>query len=416
MNKYSTLKGVCDIVPPDDRLWDFIEGVSKEVFSIYGFRNIRIPIIEYTDLFKRGIGEGTDIVEKEMYTFSDRSGRSITLRPEGTASVVRSYIENNLSLLPSPQKFYYQGPMFRYERPQKGRQRQFYQIGAEVFGSANPSTDAEIFSMLEMFIDKVGLKPQGGTHIDTQLQINSIGCPTCRPSYITLLIEFFSKHKDNLCIDCQGRLQKNPLRLLDCKNDGCCSIKKYAPIITQNLCNECLIHHNKLKHLLDLQGISFIENPLIVRGLDYYTKTAFEITAEHLGAQNTLIAGGRYDNLVAEFGGAKTPAIGFAIGIERLALLLKDNEISNSHIPLIYFAVLGDKALDKAVILSKKYRQAGDWVEIGSPTDSLKSQMKKADKFNAESVIIIGENEIKTGIAIKKRLVDGFQEDYNLEI
>ncbi|MBF0473539.1 MAG: histidine--tRNA ligase [Nitrospirae bacterium] len=407
MNKYSTLKGVCDIVPPDDKLWDFIEEISKEVFSIYGFKNIRIPVIEYTELFKRGIGEGTDIVEKEMYTFSDRSGRSITLRPEGTASVVRSYIENNLSDLPSPQKFFYLGPMFRYERPQKGRYRQFYQIGAEVFGSSNPSTDAEIFSMLNMFLDKVGLT-------NTQLQINSIGCPICRPNYISSLIEFFSKHSDNLCTDCQNRLQKNPLRLLDCKNEGCGIIKKDAPLITQSLCGECVNHHNQLKHLLDLQGISFIENPLIVRGLDYYTKTAFEITADHIGAQNTVIAGGRYDNLVHEFGGAKTPAIGFAIGLERLALLLKDKEMIDKKVPLIYFAILGDKALDKALLMAKKYRKEGLWVEIGNPSDSLKSQMKKADKFNAESVIIIGENEINSGIAIKKRMNDGVQEEVNI--
>lgn len=432
MTKYHSVKGVCDIAPPEHKLWDFIEDVSKDVFSIFGFNSIRIPLIEYTDLFKRSIGEGTDIVEKEMYTFIDRSERSITLRPEGTAGVVRCYIERNLKDLPSPQRFYYYGPMFRYERPQKGRYRQFYQIGAEVFGSASPSIDAEIFSMLTMFLDKVGLK-------DTQLQINSIGCPSCRPDYIKSLSNYYSKHISNLCIDCQTRLNRNPLRLLDCKNDGCASIKKEAPLISNYLCGECRGHNDQLKYLLNLLDISFQENPLLVRGLDYYTKTAFEITApsivspiksknststerviintlddDHLGAQNTVIAGGRYDNLVHEFGGPKTPAIGFAIGIERLALLLKDKEIPDKKPLLVYFAVLGNNAMDKAIIIAQRYRKEGYWVEIGNPTDSLKSQIKKADKFNAKDVIIIGDNELKTGIAIKRRLSDGVQQNISI--
>ena len=278
---------------------------------MYGFQELRAPIIESTDIFVRSIGETSDIVEKEMYTFSDKADRRITLRPEGTAPVVRSYVENHLYNLPSPQKFFYSGPMFRYERPQAGRFRQFYQIGAEAFGVSDPKIDAEILSMLKLFFERIGLK-------DLNFQINSIGCDKCRPGYKKALIDFFSDRLEGLCPDCKRRYEINPLRILDCKVEACVKLKEGAPHVTDSLCGECQIHFDAFQDFLKSLDVPFVINPNMVRGLDYYTRTTFEVTCEHLGSQNAVAAGGRYDKLVQEFGGPPTPAIGFAAGMERL--------------------------------------------------------------------------------------------------
>jgi len=313
--KYSALKGAQDIYPPDVYIWQDVENAAKVVFSVYGFQEIRAPIIEYTDVFIRSIGETTDIVEKEMYTFSDKAGRSITLRPEGTAPVVRCYVENHLYNLPSPQKFFYSGPMFRYERPQAGRYRQFFQIGVEAFGIAEPNIDAEILSMLKLFFEKLSLK-------DLNFEVNSIGCEQCRPDYKISVRDFFSTKIDSLCPDCKRRLDLNPLRILDCKVDACVKLKQGVPRVTDFLCNECRGHFSKLLSLLELLKVPYVINPEMVRGLDYYTRTTFEVTSENLGSQNAIAAGGRYDSLVEDFGGPPTPAVGFALGMERITSLI----------------------------------------------------------------------------------------------
>ncbi|MBF0343591.1 MAG: histidine--tRNA ligase [Nitrospirae bacterium] len=402
MSKYNTLKGVADIYTPDIHIWHTIENTAKEVFALYGFNEIRIPIIEYTEVFTRSIGQSTDIVEKEMYTFNDRGGRSISLRPEGTASVVRCYVQNNLHTLPSPQKFYYNGAMFRYERPQKGRFRQFYQIGAEVFGSVSPMMDAEMLSMLNELLSRLKLN-------DTTLEINSIGCKQCRPSFRSAIQAFFLAKEEALCADCKVRLNNNPLRLLDCKNETCANIRNGHPNILDYICSGCKGHHKRVKELLNALGVSFVENPMIVRGLDYYTKTTFEVTTQHLGAQKAIIAGGRYDNLVEEFGGPAVPAIGFAIGMERMAELLRESYAGCQVSQKLYFAPLCEKAETMSLSLCEKLRVKGISVVCGEGDLSLKRHLKKADKLNVIFVIIIGEDEIVKGKATWRRLSDGQQ-------
>ncbi|MBS1233360.1 MAG: hisS, partial [Nitrospirae bacterium] len=294
--KYTALKGVHDIFPPDVHTWQKVESVAKDVFTSYGFQELRAPVIESTDIFIRSIGETTDIVEKEMYTFTDKAGRHITLRPEGTAPVVRCFVEQHLYNLPSPQKFFYSGPMFRYERPQAGRFRQFYQIGAEAFGVAEPKIDAEILSMLKLFFERLGLK-------ELNFEINSIGCRKCRPDYRTALLDFFSDRLEGFCPDCRRRYDQNPLRILDCKVDECIKLREGAPRVTDFLCAECREHFDALRSYAERLAIPCAINPEMVRGLDYYTRTTFEVTCKHLGAQNAVAAGGRYDLLVEDFGG-----------------------------------------------------------------------------------------------------------------
>jgi len=401
--KYSALKGVHDILQPDIYIWQKTESTAKEIFSAYGFQEIRIPIIESTDIFVRSIGETTDIVEKEMYTFTDRAERSITLRPEGTAPVVRSYIENHLYNLPSPQKFFYSGPMFRYERPQKGRFRQFYQIGVEAFGAAEPKLDAEIISMLKLFFEKLQMK-------ELKFEVNSIGCEKCRPDYKKALVSFFSGRVAGLCPDCNRRYVNNPLRILDCKNSSCAELRKGSPKITDYLCGECKSHFEEfLSHLKSL-NISYNINPDMVRGLDYYTRTTFEITSEHLGAQKTVAAGGRYDRLVEEFGGPATPAIGFAIGMERLVEILK---ALNSEFPVpapkAFIATIGKDAGDQGLLIAEKLRSKGIQAELGYDNASLKSQLRRADKLGASYVFIIGDDELKSGMVKWKNLKDSKQ-------
>ncbi|MEW6066945.1 MAG: histidine--tRNA ligase [Nitrospirota bacterium] len=400
--KYSALKGAQDIFPPDINIWQKIEKTARDVFQAYGFQEIRVPIIESTDIFIRSIGETTDIVEKEMYTFNDKAGRSITLRPEGTAPVVRCYVENHLYNLPSPQKFFYSGPMFRYERPQAGRYRQFFQIGTEAFGAADPKIDAEMLSMLRVIFEKLNLK-------NLNFEVNSIGCEKCRPDYKNALVNFFSDKINGFCPDCKRRFEFNPLRILDCKVDTCIKLRKDTPKVTDFLCSECREHFDTLLSLLNLLNIPYVINPDMVRGLDYYTRTTFEITCKTLGAQNAVTAGGRYDRLVEEFGGPPTPAIGFAIGMERLVTLLKKTWTEDHSAPKVFIATLGKEAEIEGFKIAEELRAKGFWIEPHYGAASLKSQLRKADRISAGYVLIIGDNEINSGKLKWKRLSDGTQ-------
>ncbi len=388
--KYSALKGIQDILPPDIHIWQKVESTAREIFQRFGFHEIRIPIIESTDIFIRSIGETTDIVEKEMYTFPDKAGRSITMRPEGTAPAVRCYVEHHLYNLPSPQKFFYSGPMFRYERPQKGRFRQFYQIGVEAFGVLQPSMDAEIIVMLRNLLEGIGLK-------EVNFELNSIGCDKCRPDYRNALLDFFRSRLSDFCPDCQRRYELNPLRILDCKVDRCIELRQGAPLVTDHLCSECREHFDELIFRLQTLEIPYTLNPNLVRGLDYYTRTAFEVTSEHLGAQKAVAAGGRYDRLVEEFGGPSTPAIGFALGMERIVTLLKENWTEEHPAPKVFIATIGREAEIEGFRIAEDIRAAGFWAEPNYGGASLKSQLRKADRIGAEFAFIIGENELKSG-------------------
>lgn len=396
--KYNQVKGTQDIFAPDIAIWQRAEAVARQTFAPYGFGELRTPVMEHTEVFTRSIGETSDIVEKEMYTFSDRSDRSITLRPEGTASVVRSYVQHHLNDLPAPQKFYYIGPMFRYERPQKGRQRQFHQIGAEAFASSDPTVDAEMIAMLRDYLGRMGL---GGLKVE----LNSIGCSECRPAYREALTAYFSARVGHLCEDCKRRLQANPLRILDCKVEGCRQQKADAPVVTDYLCTGCQEHSDHLDTLLGALDVDVTKNPRLVRGLDYYTKTIFEVTTDALGAQNAVAAGGRYDRLVKEFGGPDTPAFGFAIGMERLvALCAASQNIAAPEGPYAYITPLGWDAAPMAAKVASGLRARGLWVETGEPGASLKSQLKRADRFRARYALFIGADELARGEAGWKSL------------
>jgi histidyl-tRNA synthetase len=400
--QYKTLKGMQDILPPDIFLWQKVEQTARQIFSVYGFQEIRTPIMESSTVFSRSIGESTDIVEKEMYTFTDKGDRTVSLRPEGTASVVRSYVENHLDKLPAPQKFYYLGPMFRYERPQSGRFRQFYQIGVEAFADPSPRMDAEVIAMLERLLSGIGLE-------GISFQINSIGCEQCRPGYRDALLGFFSDKKEHLCDDCKRRYDKNPLRILDCKASTCQEQRQGAPKITDHLCEGCRSHFEQLQILLSLLQVSYSLNADMVRGLDYYTRTTFEVTSQSLGAQNAVAAGGRYDRLVKEFGGPETPAIGFALGMERVIELLKKTELQIPPSPSVFFAVLGDAAGSACLVLAEQLRRQGLWAEVGDSTSSLKSQMRRADRMAVRHVFIMGDDELRSGLLKWKNLSDASQ-------
>lgn len=388
-----------DILPPDIYIWQRAEAAAREVFGAYGFQEIRPPVMEPTEVFVRSIGETSDIVSKEMYTFEDKGGRSVTLRPEATAPIVRCYVEHHLYKLPSPQKFHYFGPMFRYERPQKGRLRQFYQTGAESFGSAEPKADAEIVAMLWHFLQRVGLGA-------LRFEVNSIGCEKCRPAFRDALRGFFKPRLPLLCPDCQRRYEQNPLRILDCKVPSCINQREGAPVVSDYLCPECEEHFGELRRLLGELGLSFVVNPAMVRGLDYYTRTTFEVTTERLGAQNAVAAGGRYDRLVEEFGGPPTPAIGFAVGMERLVALMKEDS-APSPSPEVFMASLGREASDRALLLAEGFRAGGVWVELGSGGASLKSQLRRADRLGAGLVFIVGEDELRRSVALWKDMAAG---------
>jgi histidyl-tRNA synthetase len=402
MTKYSSLRGTQDIFPPEIYIWQRVEKAAKDVFSVYGFQELRAPIIETTEIFVRSIGETSDIVEKEMYTFSDKAGRNITLRPEGTAPVVRCYVQNRLYNLPSPQKFFYSGPMFRYERPQKGRFRQFYHIGVEALGMSDPEIDAEILFMLKLILDRLGLK-------ELSYELNSIGCEKCRPDYKKALMNFFKDRIDEFCPDCKRRYEFNPLRILDCKVKECVKLRVGAPKVTDFLCEDCKRHFDALLSFLRSTNFPYVMNTDMVRGLDYYTRTTFEVKSKQLGAQNAVAAGGRYDKLVEEFGGPPTPAIGFAIGMERVSELLSSSDKIEIPVPEVFIATVGSSAENEGLVLASKLRERGIWVEIGYAGHSLKSQMRRADRLSARHVLIMGDDEIKSGRLKWKRLSDGSQ-------
>jgi histidyl-tRNA synthetase len=387
--RFKSLKGIHDILPPDIHIWQHIESISRDIFRLYGYKEIRLPVIESTELFIRSIGETSDIVEKEMYTFIDKGNRSVTLRPEGTASFVRAYIEHHLYNEPSPQRYYYMGPMFRYERPQAGRYRQFYQIGAEAMGIDDPRIDAETISMLSEILKSIGLE-------GLRFEITSIGCRECRPVFRSALKEFLSDKIKEFCGDCQRRYDVNPLRILDCKVPQCIEKRKGSPHAIEFLCEGCREHFEKLKGFLNFLHISYMINPELVRGLDYYTRTAFEITTEFLGSQNAIAAGGRYDGLVEEFEGPSTPGLGFAIGMERVVSLLKDR-LKIKDVPDLVICFIGDEASERAFLLARNLRSKGLWIETSYGDASLKSQMRKADRLGAGHVIVIGGDELRSG-------------------
>lgn len=400
-------KGTKDILPQDSYKWQYIEEKSKELFANYGFKEIRVPVFENTELFQRGVGETTDVVQKEMYTFEDKGGRSITLRPEGTAGVVRAYIENGMSSLPSPTKMWYNMSMYRYENVQKGRLREFHQIGAEVLGTNSYLADVEIILMAnELF--KIFNIP------NIELVINSIGCPECRKKYQEKLKEYIEPNLDKYCDVCKSRFEKNPMRILDCKEKTCKEYNKNAPAITEYLCDECKEHFENVKNALKELNIEYTIDTGIVRGLDYYTKTVFEFISKDEGY--TVLAGGRYDGLVKELGGADTPAIGFAMGMERLVEIYEKynaNPIEPKNMR-IYIANIGKKAGIYATKLTQDLRKKGIYVEKDVSERSLKAQFKYADKKNAEYCLIIGEEEIASQKAKIKNMKTGEEIEVNL--
>lgn len=395
----TAIRGFNDILPGDSDVFRLIEAEAWRVFSSYGYSEIRLPAAEKTELFSRSIGETTDIVEKEMYTFPDRHGDSLTLRPEGTAGAVRAYIEHKLYTLPVA-KLYYTGPMFRYERPQKGRYRQFYQIGAECLGDSSPRADAEALSMLMAFFERLELK-------GAALQINSLGCAQCRPAYKESLKAFLAGRVDSLCENCGRRVGTNPLRALDCKGHACIEATKDAPSIIDALCRPCSVHFEAVMAHLRLSGIEARINPRMVRGLDYYSRTTFEIIAEGLGSQNAVAAGGRYDRLVAELGGPETPCFGFAVGMERLALIIREGVPVR---PLGVFIAMGSPAEEKGIALLKEWRVKGLKLIEDFSAGQLKNRMKRADRLGARYVVILGPDELGQGVVTFKDMASALQE------
>ena len=395
-------RGTEDILPNDSKIWRLIENTAHEICAKYGYKEIRTPVFEDTSLFSRGVGDTTDVVQKEMYTFNDKGGRSITLRPEGTASLVRSYIENSLYANPQPTKLYYLISCYRYEKPQSGRLREFHQFGLECFGSDSSATDAEIITLAFDFFKTLGVK-------DLSLNLNSIGCEKCKPKYNEELKQYFSSHIDKLCDTCKDRLEKNPMRIIDCKSPVCQEVCADAPRMIDYLCEDCDSHFNQLTSYLDKLNIKYAIDPNIVRGLDYYTKTVFEITSDALGAQSTVCGGGRYNGLVEELGGKPTPGIGFAMGIERLILILKSQgiELGESLGPNIFVASIGDNASLTAQKLVYDLRNKGLWAERDLCDRSVKAQMKYANKLGACYSIVIGDDEVLNNKASLKNMGTG---------
>jgi len=402
-------RGTNDILPPFSLKWQYIEKTAREIFDLYNYQEIRIPIFEYTELFQRGIGELTDIVEKEMYTFEDKSGRSITLRPEGTASVLRSFLENKIYGKAQPTKYYYMGPMFRYERPQSGRYRQFNQIGVEVFGTDDPSVDVEVISMGMHLMKALGLE-------ELELYINSIACPECRQQYEKILKDYLNENREELCDDCKRRIDTNPLRVLDCKNKSCQGIIHNAPVITDYLCDNCQKHFDKVKKYLDLLEIDYTIDPTLVRGLDYYTNTAFEIKYSGLGAQDTIFGGGRYNGLAEEIGNKSVAGIGFAIGLERLLMTMEEQgvEFPLDSSPDLYITTIGEKAREESFVMLDNLRKAGLKAAIDYNNRSVKGQMKAADRLNANYTVIIGDNELEQGFATIRNMKSGEEKEIEL--
>lgn len=404
------IKGTKDVLPKDVHKNQYIEATALDIASKFGYKEIRTPVFEHTELFQRGVGDTTDVVQKEMYTFDDKGGRSITLRPEGTAGAVRSYLENGLCNEALPQKVCYLISCYRYEKPQAGRLREFHQFGVECFGSASPLADAEIIALAKSLFDTLGVK-------DLSLEINSIGCPTCRAEYHKALKKYFSSRKDELCDTCKSRLDRNPMRILDCKSPICHEIAEGAPVVIDYLCDECKEHFENVQKYLKAQNIEYTINPQIVRGLDYYTKTVFEFVSNSIGAQGTVCGGGRYDGLVEELGGQHTPSLGFAMGIERLMLLMEAQgcEFPEAEKPDLFIVALGEKATLKAVEIAKDMREEGFSALLDLNQRSVRAQMKYADKLGAKFNVVIGDNEVEAKTAKLKNMQTGEETEINLD-
>ncbi len=396
------IKGTKDVLPKDVHKNQYIEATCLDTAEKFGYKEIRTPVFEHTELFQRGVGDTTDVVQKEMYTFDDKGGRSITLRPEGTAGAVRSYLENGLCNEALPQKVCYLTSCYRYEKPQAGRLREFHQFGVECFGTQSPLADAELIALAKAVFDNLEVK-------DLSLEINSIGCPTCRAEYHKALKEYFSSRQDELCETCRGRLERNPMRILDCKSPVCSAIAADAPVVTDYLCDECKEHFDAVQKYLKAQNIEYTINPKIVRGLDYYTKTVFEFVSNSIGAQGTVCGGGRYDGLVDELGGQKTPSLGFAMGLERLMMLLEAQNapFPQAAVPDLFIIALGEKATLKAVEIAGDMRAEGFEALIDLNQRSLRAQMKYADKLGAKFTVVIGDNEVEQGVARLKNMANG---------
>lgn len=407
--KYKIIRGFHDILPGEIERWHFIENAAREVFESYGFNELRLPVIESTDIYCTGIGDTTDIVEKEMYTFDDRDGSSLTLRPEGTAGVVRSFIENSFYKKSPVSKFYYIGPMFRHERPQKGRYRGFNQIGCEFFGSANAAADAEIILMLWYFFQKIGFTDS------VKIEINSIGDEESRNNFKTALVKYLTPLQEGLCDQCKRKLVTNPLRILDCKNERCKDITKEAPKITDYLSDSSSLHFKMLIQILGELSVPYTINDKIVRGLDYYTETVFEFTTDKLGSQNAVAAGGRYNNLVEKMGGPSTPATGFALGLERIVLL--HEQISDEEFKFltdVYIAWIGEDTFIPAMKIATDLRIRGKSVYIEHDSKSIKSQLKRANKLEAGYTVIIGEEELKSARITVRNMRESSEESIGI--
>lgn len=402
-------RGTKDILPAEIGAWRHVEQVLRDMCDRFGFQEIRTPLFEHTELFQRGIGDTTDVVEKEMYSFTDRGKRSITLRPENTASAVRAFVEHKMYGDPDPAKLFYIGPMFRYDRPQAGRQRQFHQFGVEALGVAGPAMDAEVILLAVQILKELGLK-------DLQLKINTVGCPKCRPAYREKLQAYFRPHEAELCEDCKSRLERNPMRILDCKNEGCKALAPAAPKLSECLCDECKEHFDSVQELLTAAGVEYELDTTLVRGLDYYTRTAFEIQYTPLGAQSAVCGGGRYDGLVEEIGGPATPGIGFAMGLERVILALESqNLLPETAYGLDVYAVAPRPEVFRAAFKAvEELREAGLKAGFDYQQRSMKAQMKAANRQKAKFVLIFGEDEFERGAVVLRNMENSEQKEISL--
>ncbi len=408
---YTIPKGTKDVLCEDAYKWHYVENAARQTAANFGFKEIRTPVFEHTELFLRGVGETTDIVTKEMYTFLDKGDRSITLKPEGTAGVARAFVGGVQQNGTLPYKMYYITPVFRYERPQAGRLREHHQFGVELYGSSSPLADVEVITLAKSLFDTLGLK-------DLTLNINSIGCQECRAKYNAALKEYLGSRLNEMCRECQSRFEKNPLRILDCKDENCKKITADAPKVLDFLCDECKAHFEGLKAGLDAVGIEYKVNPQIVRGLDYYTKTVFEFVSNAIGAQGTVCGGGRYDKLVEEVGGKPTPAVGFGMGLERLLIVLESQgllEKAPKENVDYYLASIGENALNFTLKLANKLRQKGKSVEFDLMSKSVKAQMKYANKIEAKYVIVVGDDEILSGKVRVKDMASGNEEEIEIK-
>lgn len=405
----NAIKGTQDTLPKESYKVQYVESAMRETAENFGFREMRTPVFEHTELFQRGVGETTDVVQKEMYTFLDKGERSITLRPEGTSGAVRAFLEHGLFNEVLPQKIYYLTSCYRYEKPQAGRLREFHQFGIECFGAGEPSADAEAISLANEIFNYLGID-------GLSLEINSIGCPECRKEYHKALKEYFSKYENDLCETCRGRLQRNPMRILDCKSHVCSEIAKNAPTVLEFLCDDCKAHFDGVKKYLDAMDIEYTVNPQIVRGLDYYTRTVFEFVSNEIGAQGTVCGGGRYDGLIGEMGGNPLPACGFGLGIERLLLLMdkKNSQFPEAKKTDLYIASMGENASYKAAALTKELREEGICAQFDTVGRGFKAQMKYANKIDAAYVLVLGDAELETGNIKLKNMADGKEHEMAL--